>query len=319
MAAGGSCTFSTNVKGIHAGTQTDTTGAVTSTEGGTGGTASASVTVDKGTTQTSVVSAGSIHFGQTATFTATVSSTAGTPTGNVTFLDGVTSLGTAALSSGVATFSDSLLALGTHSITAQYLGNSDYVGSTSTASGQDVTAPAITIDTGTSSSPLPSTTTFTAGGSGSLQFTIGSAGTLTTPITFSCLGLPTGAHCIFSPASVDPASLPVTVTVTITTTRFMIIGHTGPYNSPWTLAVVLPAVCLLPFAGRRGKRRWMLGVLGLALLLALVLGVGCGGSPNTAITNSQQSTAPGTYPVTIVASSAGAVQGSIHFNITVTH
>jgi hypothetical protein len=63
----------------------------------------------------------------------------------------------------------------------------------------------------------------------------------------------------------------------------------------------------------------VLGVLGLALLLALVLGVGCGGSPNAALTNAQQSTAPGTYPVTIVAHSAGAVQGSITFNITVTH
>ena len=318
LAAGGSCTFSANVTGIHAGTQIDTTGTVTSTNGGTGLTASASVTVNQGTTQTSMVSGGSIHFGQAATFTATVSSTAGTPTGNVTFLDGVTSLGTAALSSGVATLSNNSLALGTHSITAQYLGNSDYVGSTSTATSQDVTAPAITINTGGSSS-TPLTATVTAGGSGTLQFTLDSAGTLTTPITFSCLGLPTGAQCIFSPDQVDPASLPVTVTVTITTTRLEILGHRGPYNSPWTLAVVLPAVCLLPFAGRRGKRRWLLGVLGLALLLALVLGVGCGGSPNTPITNVQQSTSPGTYPVTIVAHSAGAVQGSITFNITVTH
>jgi len=74
----------------------------------------------------------------------------------------------------------------------------------------------------------------------------------------------------------------------------------------------------------RRYHRWVrrLGVADVVLgvlLLALVLGVGCGGSPNTAITNSQQSTAPGTYPVTIIASSAGAVQGSITFNITVTH
>jgi hypothetical protein len=183
-----------------------------------------------------------------------VSSTAGTPTGNVTFLDGITSLGPAALSSGVATFSAGGLALGTHSITAQYLGNSDYVGSTSAATSQDVTAPAITINTGGSSS-TPLIAPVTAGGSGTLQFTLDSAGTLTTPITFSCLGLPTGAQCVFSPDKVDPASLPVTVTVTITTTRLEILGHRGPYNSPWSLAVVLPAVCLLPFACRRGKRR----------------------------------------------------------------
>ena len=104
--------------------------------------------MNQGTTQTTVASAGSIHFGEVATFTATVSSTAGTPTGNVAFLDGVTSLGTAALSSGVATFNTGGLALGTHSITARYLGSSDYLASTSAATSQDVTAPAITIDTG---------------------------------------------------------------------------------------------------------------------------------------------------------------------------
>ena len=210
--------------------------------------------VNKAATTTAVVSSGPTHFGESVTFTATVSSTAGTPTGNVTFLDGITSLGPAALSSGVATFSAGGLALGTHSITAQYLGNSDYVGSTSAATSQDVTAPAITINTGGSSS-TPLIAPVTAGGSGTLQFTLDSAGTLTTPITFSCLGLPTGAQCVFSPDKVDPASLPVTVTVTITTTRLEILGHRGPYNSPWSLAVVLPAVCLLPFACRRGKRR----------------------------------------------------------------
>ena len=41
-------------------------------------------------------------FGQSVTFTATVSATGGTPTGTVTFLDGGTSIGTATLSAGVA-------------------------------------------------------------------------------------------------------------------------------------------------------------------------------------------------------------------------
>ena len=44
IAASGSCTFSVNVTGIAAGVQNNTTGNVTSTEGGTGGTATASVT-----------------------------------------------------------------------------------------------------------------------------------------------------------------------------------------------------------------------------------------------------------------------------------
>src|SRR5713226_6386294 len=45
MAASSGCTFSVNVTGITAGDQNNTTGTVTSTEGGAGGTASASITV----------------------------------------------------------------------------------------------------------------------------------------------------------------------------------------------------------------------------------------------------------------------------------
>ena len=45
LAASTSCTFSVNVTGIAAGIQNNTTGNVTSTEGGTGGTASASINV----------------------------------------------------------------------------------------------------------------------------------------------------------------------------------------------------------------------------------------------------------------------------------
>ena len=186
-------------------------------------------------------------------------------------------------------------------------------GSLAAAVSQDVTPPLITINSGSSSSTL----TLAAGQSGTMQFTLGSAGTLSALVTFSCQGLPTGAQCIFSPSSVSPTGLPATVTVTITTTRFGIVGRNG-FPSPWAFALVLPAVCLLPFASRRAKRRWLWIALGILLLLTLVLGVGCGGSSSSGITNAAQSTTPGTYPVTVTASSAGAVQGSMSFNLAVT-
>jgi len=74
-------------------------------------------------------SAGST-FGQTVTFTFNAAgSTSGlaTPTGNVTFKDGTTVLGTIALSNGTASFAVSTLGVGTHSISAGYAGDVNYL------------------------------------------------------------------------------------------------------------------------------------------------------------------------------------------------
>jgi hypothetical protein len=72
-------------------------------------------------------------FGQTVTFTATVTATGGgTPTGTVTFMDGSTTLGSATLNgSAQATFTTSALAVGNHPITAVYGGGAGFSGSTS--------------------------------------------------------------------------------------------------------------------------------------------------------------------------------------------
>jgi hypothetical protein len=79
--------------------------------------------------------------GQIAIFTATVtrSSGTGTPTGTVQFFDGTTLLGTAALNAkGTATFITYGLGYGSHAITAQYLGDTNDLGSTSKALNQFV-------------------------------------------------------------------------------------------------------------------------------------------------------------------------------------
>jgi Bacterial Ig-like domain (group 3) len=64
--------------------------------------------------------------GQPVTFTATVSSSSGTPAGKVTFRDGTATLGTVTLTSGVATFTTSSLTAGKHKITARYNGSSKF-------------------------------------------------------------------------------------------------------------------------------------------------------------------------------------------------
>jgi hypothetical protein len=82
--------------------------------------------------------------GSNVTFTATVSSGAGTPAGSVTFKDGISTLGTSSLDgSAQATFSTLSLAPGNHTITAEYAGDGNFSGSTnSPALSQVINLPA---------------------------------------------------------------------------------------------------------------------------------------------------------------------------------
>ncbi len=69
--------------------------------------------------------------GQPVTFTATVASTGGIPHGSVTFKNGTFTWGTVALINGKASFTVSMQSKGSHSITAEYGGGPNFLGSTS--------------------------------------------------------------------------------------------------------------------------------------------------------------------------------------------
>ena len=96
--------------------------------------------------------------GQAVTFTATVTSGSGIPTGFVDFAEGSTDFGTAVLNaSGQATMPISSLALGSHTITATYLGDTNFGASARTTT-QVVNSPtAVATTTSVASSPNPST------------------------------------------------------------------------------------------------------------------------------------------------------------------
>jgi phospholipase C len=93
------------------------------------------------TTTTLVSSPNPSSYGQALVFTATVTSSNGSPPNGevVAFRQGTTVLGTGTLNSGTATFSTSTLAVGTKSIKAVYGGDANYASSTSTALSQVVT------------------------------------------------------------------------------------------------------------------------------------------------------------------------------------
>jgi len=94
-------------------------------------------------------------FGQSVTFTATVTSGSGVPTGAVTFTEGATvwASNVAVNGAGQAAFSTTALAVGSHTLTATFTGASGWLGSSGTNGG----APQVV-------NAAPITVTFTSGG-----------------------------------------------------------------------------------------------------------------------------------------------------------
>jgi VCBS repeat-containing protein len=101
--------------------------------------------------QTSTTVGSSVNpsaFGQSVTFTATVTAVSGSGslTGQVKFFDGSTQIGTDNVNSGTASISKSNLSIADHSITAVYEGSSSFAGSTSAVLTQTVQNTAPTAD-----------------------------------------------------------------------------------------------------------------------------------------------------------------------------
>jgi hypothetical protein len=168
-------------------------------------------------------------YGQAVTFTATISGSAGTPTGTVTFKNGTAVLGTASLSGGTASITTSTLGGGTHSITVVYSGDSTYLGSTSPAVSQKVNRASTGSSISSSQNPSPSgqPVTFTAtvssaasGVSGTVTFKSGATllgtGTLNSSgvATFTTSMLPVGTDPITASYGGNANFLPSSASMT---------------------------------------------------------------------------------------------------------
>ncbi|HTV16970.1 MAG TPA: Ig-like domain repeat protein [Acidobacteriaceae bacterium] len=115
---------------------------------------------------------------KTIVFTATVTGTGGTPTGQVIFQDGATTLGAVTLSGGVASYSTSSLAIGQHTITANYQGDAnDGAASASLTETIQQATPSISVSSSLNPSTVGAGVSFTAALSGA-------AGTPTGTVTF---------------------------------------------------------------------------------------------------------------------------------------
>jgi hypothetical protein len=147
-------TVSTLTGGLHA-----ITAQFTATDVGTFGNSISNAidqTVEQANTSVSLEAVPvSPEHGQSVTFTATVASFAGVPTGTVEFFDSTTSLGSAPLdSAGHASISAASLTTGSHDITGAYAGDTNFVSATSDALSLQV-SPAAT-STAVIASPSPS-------------------------------------------------------------------------------------------------------------------------------------------------------------------
>ncbi len=137
LAASASCTFAVNVKGTTAGAKSNTTGAITSLEGGTGSTATANLTVGAAThfsvSASSPQTAGSaFNFTVTALDSGNSTATAYTGTVHFTSSDGSATLpANTTLTNGVGTLSATLKTAGTQTITATDTVTSSITGTSS--------------------------------------------------------------------------------------------------------------------------------------------------------------------------------------------
>lgn len=194
------------------------------------------LTVSAGTSGTTIgTSANPSPFGQSVTFTATV--TGSNPTGTVQFLDGATLLGSVTLSAGSATFSTSALSQGSHSITAVYSGDSNNNGSTSSVLSQTISLSTTTTTVASSQNPsdvgkpVTFTATVTSGAgaptSGTVTFmdgatTLGTASIAAGVATLTTTSLALGSHTITASFSGSP-------------------GFTSGTSSPLVQSINIPA------------------------------------------------------------------------------
>ncbi len=248
--------------------------------------------------------------GSSLTFTATVTSTTSeTPTGKVQFLNGSSVLGMGTLTAGVATFTTSSLTAGSYNVTAAYGGDPNFTPSTSSAAPITVATPDYSITSN------PTSLTIQQGQSGTAIFTVTPIDGFNQAITFSCAGLPSGASCSFSPATVTPNGAPVTSQLTITTTApsSALLHKLDPLQERgnWGRSSAALALFAGLFVGARRRRMPnMLRMLIFTVAIFLFPLAGCGGgSPQ----NSQSSTPPpnlgtpaGTSQVAITASAGGS-------------
>jgi uncharacterized repeat protein (TIGR01451 family) len=322
-----------NVTSAVAGSYLNSTGPVSSTNGGTG--AAASATLKVANASLTIIKSHTPPIGINVTYTINVgnSATAGPTVGTVTVTDMLPLLMTATNMSGTGwtcsivgtptcTRSDVLLPGGSYppiTLTATFGANlTGQLDNIAKVSGGGDPNTHMFDDPLLLGAPLQIKSNggnlqVTTGSTASMDFTVNSSNGLGA-ITFSCSGLPVGASCGFNPQSESQLTATVTMTVSASVGSAPLTAQT-PAITPPLYAALLPILGLLGFGvgrkkGKAARLRLAMLLAGILMLLAFV---GCGGGSFR-----QTGTPAGTFPITVSATSASTGQSaSTVVNLTV--
>ena len=251
-------------------------------------------------------------LGASIAFTASVSSSGGSPTGVVNFYDGAAAIGNAQLVNGIATFTTTSLAAGTHNISASYVATQYFNASNSNTLAEVITSPFVTAGV------TPVGLSVATGSSGSATVSVTTGGGFSGTVTLGCGPLPSSLSCTFSPSSLVFAGANSTLTSALTVnTNGPRIASLQPVRHTASSLQAITACSLLPLFGflafrRKGARGIILMTLLLLLSFGAVTGLsGCSSSPVTGANTGNY-----TIPV-IVTSSTGS--STISFQLTITN
>jgi trimeric autotransporter adhesin len=194
------------------------------------------VTVAQGTTTTTVSFSPTLPvYGQVVTLTATITpgaSGSASPTGTVDFFNGSTLIGTGTLSNNVATLNTTALPVGSTAVTAQYLGDSNYSGSTSAVNAFAIVLAATTTSVSASNSHPAAFESITL--TAAIAVTSPGAGTATGTVEFFANGVELGTAAV----SNGVASLSVVPPVAINSITAQYLGSSNLQTSTSTAVTV---------------------------------------------------------------------------------